>query len=123
MSAEGNFFINIIKAKTKVGKQVTLMFTITQHSRDVLLLQSICDLLDCGNLYPRSNRKEGNFTVTKFSKIEQIIIPLFNNYPIQGIKSLDYSDFCKAAVKGHLTEQGIAEIEKLKNGMNTKRLS
>jgi hypothetical protein len=101
------------------------MFSISQHSRDASLLRSICDLLGCGVYYPRSNREEGNFTVAKFSDIEQKIIPFFKNYPLHGVKSLDYSDFCKAVeiikVKEHLTEEGLAEIEKIKSGMNTKR--
>lgn len=125
VSGEGNFFINVINSKTKVGKQVVLMFSISQHSRDASLLRSICVLLGCGVYYPRSNREEGNFTVAKFSDIEQKIIPFFKNYPLHGVKCLDYLDFCKAVeiikVKGHLTEEGLANIEQIKSGMNTKR--
>lgn len=127
MSAEGNFFINIINSKTKVGKQVVLMFSISQHSRDASLLRAICDLLGCGNYYARSNRDEGNFTVAKFSDIELKILPFFKHYPIIGVKSLDFSDFCEVVdiikVKEHLTEEGLAKIEKIKSGMNTNRIS
>nr|UYR51035.1 hypothetical protein [Morchella crassipes] len=75
VSGEGNFFINIINSKTKVGRQVVLMFSISQHSRDADLLRDFCDFFDCGSYYPRSNRNEGNFTITKFSDIELKIIP------------------------------------------------
>lgn len=125
VSAEGNFFINIINSKTITGKQVILMFTVSQHSRDANLLMFIANLLDCGNYYSRSNRNEDNFTVTKFSDIEQKVILFFKNYPIYGIKSLDYSDFCKVVeiikAKEHLTIKGLAKIEKIKNEVNTKR--
>lgn len=88
------------------------------------MLRSFCDLLGCGGYYPRSNRNEANFT--KFSDKEKII-PFFKKYPIIGVKSLDYSDFCKVVdiirVKKHLTQKGLAEIEKIKSGMNTKRVS
>ena len=77
VSAEGNFFVNLINSKTKVGKQVILVFSISQHSRDASLLQLICEFLDCGKYYPSSTRNECNYTVTKFSDIEQIIIPFF----------------------------------------------
>lgn len=77
VSAEGNFFVNIINSKTKVGKQVILIFSVTQHSRDAALLQLFCEFLDCGTYYPSSTRNEGNYTVTKFSDIEQKIIPFF----------------------------------------------
>jgi len=52
VSAEGNFFVNIINSKTKVGKQVILIFSVTQHSRDAALLQLFCEFLDCGTYYP-----------------------------------------------------------------------
>ena len=67
------------------------MFSITQQSRDALLLRSLCDLLGCGGYYPPSNREEGNFT--KFSDIKQKIIPFYKKYSINGVKSLDFSDF------------------------------
>lgn len=125
VSAEGNFFINVINSTTKVGKQVILMFSLSQHSRDADLLGSIRDYLGCGAYYPRSNREEGNFTVAKFSDIDEKNLPFFKNYPIIGIKSLDYSDFCQAveSIKGkeHLTEEGLTTIVKIKSGMNTKR--
>ena len=62
VSAEGNFFINIINSKNKIGKQVILMFSISQHSRDANLLRAICDFLGCGEYYPRTNRDEGNYS-------------------------------------------------------------
>jgi len=84
------------------------MFSITQYSRDACLLRSFCDLLGCGGYYPRSNREEGNFT--KFSDIEEKIIPFFKKYSINGVKSLDLSDFCKVVeiirMKEHLTRVG-----------------
>lgn len=127
VSAEGNFFVNLINSKTKLGKQVILVFSISQHSRDAALLQLICELLDCGKHYPSSTRNEGNYTVTKFSDIEQKIIPFFLEYPIQGVKSLDLSDFSKIASlikeKQHLTEKGLAKIESIKSRMNTKRIN
>ncbi len=127
VSGEGNFFVNVLNSKTTVGKQVILMFSISQHSRDANLLRSICDFLNCGNYYPRSNREEGNYTVTKFSDIEQIIKPFFKTYQVLGVKSLDYSDFCEVIeiikAKEHLTEQGLAKIEKIKSRMNTKRVT
>lgn len=51
VSGGGNLFINIANSNTKIGKQVALMFTVSQHSRDVSLLRSIGDLLGCGDYY------------------------------------------------------------------------
>lgn len=47
------------------------------------------------------------FRVSKISDIINKIIPFLNQYPLQGIKLLDYQDFCKVAAlmkdKAHLT--------------------
>jgi hypothetical protein len=37
------------------------------------------------------------FTVIKFKDIEENIIPFFNKYLLQGVKSKDYADFYKVA--------------------------
>jgi hypothetical protein len=51
------------------------------------------------------------------------IIPFFSKYPIKGIKSLDFSDFCKVAQKmenkDHLTEEGLNQIRLIKSGMKS----
>jgi len=50
---------------------------------------------------------------------------MFKVHPIQGIKQLDYTDFCKIAAlmdKGkHLKLKGLDQILLIKNRMNTKR--
>jgi len=70
--------------------------------------------LNCGNLY--KNRDAFEYQVEKFSDIQNKIIPFFNKNRIQGIKSLDYQDWCKAAEliknKAHLTEEGLDQIHK-----------
>lgn len=128
VSAEGNFTVSITNSETNnVGKQVKLMFFIYQHSRDAELLQNICNYLECGKYYSNTKRNEGSVTVTKFSDIDLKIIPFFKNYPIIGIKALDFEDFYKIGEliknKEHLTIKGLEKIEKIKSGMNTKRIT
>jgi hypothetical protein len=66
-----------------------------------------------------------DINVLKHKDIVNIIIPFFNKYPIQGVKSMDYSDFVKIAKlmqnKAHLTIEGLEQIKKIKSGMNTNR--
>ena len=54
------------------------------------------------------------------------MIPLFNEYKIESIKSLDYLDFCKVAElvnnKAHLTKEGLEQIRKIKFSMNRNRI-
>ena len=53
------------------------------------------------------------------------IIPFYNKYPIIGVKSEDFLDWCNVAKlmkeKKHLTQSGIDLIRKIKAGMNTGR--
>lgn len=64
---------------------------------------------------------------TKFTEIENKIIPFFVKYPLGRIKFLDFQDFCKVAnimkEKGHLTIEGADAIIKIKEGMNTGRIT
>jgi len=125
--AEGEacFFISIYRSpKSKLGLAIQLVFKLTQHSRDVDLLNGIKDFFGCGRV---ENRKEEacDFTVTSFKAIEGKIIPFFINYPLMGSKALNFEDFNKVVeimkAKGHLTEEGLIKIKNIKVGMNTGR--
>jgi len=87
-------------------------------------MDKIVEMLKCGNVYRHS---EGA-VVLKISTLKDIcnsIIPLFKQYPIKGIKSQDFEDFCLVASKVqdkiHLTSPGLEEIRKIKLGMNKGR--
>ena len=66
-----------------------------------------------------------------YFKLKTILIlkiklyPFFNDYPIQGIKSLDFADFKKVAEiiknKDHLTEDRLNKILELRDQMKTQR--
>ena len=111
------------ESKSKVRHDVGLRFTITQHTRDSVLLDSFLEYLDCGKCY--FSRNEVTYIVSTFSNINNKIIPLFDYYPIQGIKALDYLEFKKVANlmhnKEHLTEQGLFKIQSIKFKMNLSR--
>ena len=94
-SAEGCLFINIYKSATKVGEAVKLNFYLTQHKRDDKLMISLIEYFNCGNIYKK--RETFNFEVSKFSDMNNKVIPFFQKYPIHGIKTLDFDDWCKVA--------------------------
>lgn len=68
-----------------------------------------------------------NLQIVKTSDIINVIIPFFEKYPIQGMKSLDFSDFKKISkiikTKDHLSLEGYNKILKIKSGMNLGRKS
>jgi LAGLIDADG endonuclease len=124
-TGEGCFLIDTYKAKTKVGIGVTLRFKIAQHSRDADLLKSFVTFLGCGSYVPKSSYDVGEFVVSKFEDNISKIIPLFEKYPVLGVKSKDFIDFKNAAEliknKAHLEESGLAKILSIKSGMNRGR--
>ncbi len=69
--------------------------------------------------------KTASLAITKTSELIGIIIPFFEKYPVQGLKSLDFSDFKKVAMmidaKEHLTIKGLHRILEIKLNMNQHR--
>lgn len=123
---ESNFAIRVSTSVTnKLGKSVSLRFTITQHERDILLMNSIEKFFSCGQVKKRTAQPYVDFIVTNFTDNNEKIIPFFEKYPLMGCKKLNYLDFCKAAElmknKVHLTSQGLNEIIRIKDGMNKGR--
>ena len=113
--------------KNNVVVQVSLAFSISQHSRDLDLMNTIKDYLHCGIVEKASTRPNSvSFVVYRYLDISEQIISLFKVNPISGIKSLDFNDFCKVANlienKSHLTQKGIHEIIRIKKGMNSGRI-
>lgn len=124
-SGEGCFSINISKSSAnRLGFQVSLKFTLTQPFRDELLLKSFIDYLGCGRVEKQRDLRV-DFVVTKFSDIEKKIIPFFNKYPIIGVKSKDFEDWCEVAQmikeKKHLTLEGLERIREIKGRINKAR--
>lgn len=92
VSGEGNLDVGIKKSKNIIGYQVYLRFRISQHARDAKLMELIMIYLGAGRLERDSRKPVIYLVINKISEINQIVIPFFNQYPICGIKHLDYLD-------------------------------
>jgi len=126
MEGESCFYVSVYNSpKSKLNYAVQLVFKITQHIRDKVLLDNISKLLECGRVETRKSGDACDFAVTSFKEINKYMIPFWENYPLIGNKSNDYKDFLRVheiiSNKGHLTEEGLVNIVKIKNTMNTKR--
>ena len=104
-----------------------MTFSISQHVRDEELLTKFIDYLGCGRISKASARPDSlTFIVSKFLDIKEKVIPFFQSYPLQGVKSMDFLDFCNIAKiiedKSHLTPEGLKKIKSLKSGMNKSRI-
>lgn len=94
---------------------------------DEMLLTSIINYLGCGVIEKVDTRpNEVKLVVYKFNDICEKIIYFFTKYPLQGVKYLNFADFCKIAnlmiSKSHLTKEGIEEIRLIKSQMNSSRI-
>lgn len=85
---------------------------------------------NCGKLYVPISANRGknpivSFSVTRLSDFNEKILPLFDQCPLQGLKFLNYMDFCKVVLlmndKAHLTVSGLEQISSIKTGMNYGR--
>lgn len=126
ISAEGNFDVRIPYANTKIGHRVQLRFRITQHDRDIKLMEKIVIYLQCGKVYKYGSKSAVSFTLVDFTDITDKLIPYLDNHTILGVKFYDYLDWCKIhrlmIGRFHLTIEGIESIKKIKSGMNRSRI-
>jgi hypothetical protein len=103
------------------------VFTISQHSRDLLLLNNIIAYLQCGVIELPKGILEGRCIVYKFSDHLDIIIPFFDRYSLVTVKRLDYLDYKKAANilknKNLLTIEDLFNVQLIKSGMNKNRFN
>ena len=77
-------------------------------------------------MFLRFRENKVDFQILKFKDLTDRVIPLFQSIPLQGVKSYDFQDFCVVVnimkEKGHLTLEGLNQIRKIKDGMNTGRV-
>jgi hypothetical protein len=80
--------------------------------------------LNCGRVI--ENGSKTKFYIAKFSDILSILIPLFEKYPILGVKAKDFEGFREITElmkkKEHLNLEGLSRILKIKGSMNKSRV-
>lgn len=92
VTGEGCFDVNIPQSNHKMGYRVQLRLRITQHERDIKLMECIIKNLGSGKIYKYPKNPAVSLTIVKFSDITNIIIPFFEKIPLLGIKLFDYLD-------------------------------
>jgi hypothetical protein len=126
IDGEGTFYCGISpKSDMKIGFQVTLQFVITQHIRDVVLMQKLVDFFTCGYL-AKDGATKYQFRIRNINDLETHLFPLLEDYPLQTQKSKDYWAFKQIhgliLAKKHLTEEGLNKIRGIKATMNKARM-
>ena len=132
-SGDGSFQIRLRKLNTNIGYRVSLLYSFHLHIRDLDVLKGLATYFSSKSKNLISNEKKVSISedksvhlqITKFTDINEKIIPFFEKYPIEGVKSLDFEDFKKVCKlienKKHLTPLGIKAILDIKLNMNQNR--
>jgi hypothetical protein len=85
-------------------QSVISTFSVAQHYRDEQLINSFIDYFDCGGVKIKNapplrlcgaKGKYIEYRLSKFSEINEKIIPFFKKYTLKGEKLLNFEDFCK----------------------------
>jgi len=123
IDAEGCFMV-LVKNST-----VSFMLKIELHKDDAEVLYKIKEMLGVGNIHFHNSRNSVLFYVAKFEDIVRVILPIFEQFPLQTTKCLDFQDFKEAVniklnnyKKGNsLTTGDLKKINNLKASMNSLR--
>lgn len=130
-SGEGSFQVltrnstGSIAASGLRNNDLFTRFSIHLHIRDLEVLKAIFTYFNIEKKVYLTE-KSAQLQISKFSDINNIIIPFYNKHPILGIKSLDFIDFKKVCdilkTKEHLTSTSVFnKIIEIKTGMNLNR--
>ena len=136
VTGDSTFSVSIEKGTTKLGKRVRLIFGTYLHIREKDLLIGISKYfsslyLDSNEAYKEisvhcnESKNTALLQIKSISDINKKVIPFFTEYPILGIKSLDFEDFKIVAElvknKEHLKIDGLSKIMKIVDKMNLDR--
>lgn len=118
---EGHFFISISPSNV-----ISFAFKIKLHIDDLGVLEFIKNRLNCGTIIVGKDNS-AQFYLTKIRDISTILIPLFEKFPLNGIKYLDYLCFKEGVslkLNGSIPkDEQFRRIASLKISMNTQRVN
>ena len=120
VAGDGGFHVNLRK---KDETKVDYSFSITQHNKDLKLMNLFIDFFKCGSVLNREKYKRCDYTVQDKNNLLMNIIPHFNKFSLQNLKELDFIEFKEIMLiisnKNHLKEEGLNKIKELIQ--NTKK--
>jgi hypothetical protein len=125
---EGCFYTRVrpVRSKTQYHS-VELHFYIKLKGDHLKLLEKVRDTFGCGAVYRQAESRETHsecyrFEINSRKDIEEVLIPLFDKYPLQGPKQESYAIFKKIArivfSQRHRSRGWMNEVEELKKKMN-----
>lgn len=127
INADGSFSLGIQKSKEhSLGLRVSPKITITQNNTSLSVLEFIINSLGFGSIYKHDREGLASRAIIFSVRDINTFIFKFENIQFHGAKALDYLDFCKGIElinkKAHLTLEGLNNIVKLSQKMNSRRI-
>jgi hypothetical protein len=120
VDGEGCFSVSLFKNKrTKYGWQLMPEFVVTQGEKSIHVLKEMQSYFGCGKIFVNrryDNHKEHlyRYCVRKLDDLNKVIIPFFEEYPLQTSKQSDFRKFCKVLkkmkLKDHYSWKGLQEV-------------
>ena len=107
-------------------------FHIELHVDDINILHKIAETLGVGKVKLVKTRNSAEFSVSVFEDIVRVILPIFQEFPLQTTKYLDFTSFSEAVQiklrsqssgsRKIISKTDLIKIKNLKTNMNSGRL-
>ena len=127
VDGEGCFHIGINQnSEMRLGVQVLPELTVVQHQADVQVLYALKEYFGCG-VVRKNHGTRMAYRVRGHQNLLEKILPFFEKHQLKTRKRVDFAKFRKVVrlmdQKEHLTPEGLAKIQKIKDSMNSTSLS
>ena len=123
VDGEGCFSISFsLRKRLNVGIETRPSFSISLNRRDLALIKEVHIYFGCGAIrYSRLDRTY-KYEVRSVQDLITKVLPHFEQYPLQGVKSQDYQKFneiCRSInANHHLSKKYLSEIIEKAYAMN-----
>jgi len=133
VDGEGCFSCPVFRNHTMtLGWQVQPTFVVVQSASSREVLEDLARFFGCGKVY--ANRRHDNhredlyrYYVGRFADLRDIIVPFFQEHPLQTSKKVNFAKFAKVLrlieERKHLTISGLIEIAEIAETMNHRKPS
>jgi hypothetical protein len=133
VDGEGCFSCPVFRNRTMtIGWQVQPSFAVVQSASSRDVLEDLVRFFECGKVYV--NRRHDNhredlcrYCVVKFADLRDVIVPFFQEHPLQTSKKVNFAKFVKVLhlieERKHLTISGLIEIAEIAETMNHRKPS
>ena len=106
----------------RMGIEARPSFTVSQHRRNVKLLEWVQKYLLCGGIRFNTRDQTYKYEVRSLDDLVRYVIPHFEEYPLKSSKREDFMKFkeiCELMKSNHhLSQNGIVKIIELAYTMN-----